>query len=116
MNRTKPFVAVACAAAGRLRPPPAHAQISVSIHSHARPALKSSLPCSQVMSGRRDTGLSGERHVWVRGRPIARRRLSLGAGPPGSARQGLLRTGHWERDERHDKGKHKGWDKGKGKG
>ena len=58
-------------------------------------------------------GWSGERHVWVRGRPIAQREGYRWSPDRWDQRdQGYYRTaGHWERDERHDKGKHKGWDK-----
>ena len=63
-------------------------------------------------------GWSGDRHVWVRGRPIAQREGYRWAPDRWDQRdQGYYRTaGHWERDERrdnerHDKGKHKGWNK-----
>jgi hypothetical protein len=65
-------------------------------------------------------GWSGERHVWVRGRPIAQRDGYRWTADRWDQRdQGYYRTaGHWERDndQHHDKGnngKHKGWDKNK---
>jgi WXXGXW repeat (2 copies) len=62
-------------------------------------------------------GWSGDHHVWVRGRPIAQREGYRWAPDRWDQRdQGYYRTaGHWERDEKHDNGKHKGWDKGKDK-
>jgi len=68
---------------------------------------------------------SGERHVWVRGRPIAQREGYRWTPDRWDQRdQGYYRTaGHWERDndsrrEKENKGYHKGWDKenrGRGK-
>ena len=64
-------------------------------------------------------GWSGERHVWIRGRPIAQREGYRWVPDRWEQRDRYYyrSAGHWERDERHgneNKGKHKGWGKGKG--
>src|SRR6185436_15846233 len=102
---------------------PAYAQISVNI-SLAPPAPQYEvIPTMQpgYVWAPGYWGWSGERHIWVRGRPIAQRDGYRWAPDRWEQRdQHYYRAaGHWERDDKGpkydkgNKGKHKGWDKNK---
>ena len=99
---------------------PAYAQINVNINI-APPApqyeVVSATPLGYVWAPGY-WGWSGERHVWIRGRPIAQREGYRWQPDRWDQRdQGYYRTaGHWERDhdyrrEKESKGNHKGRDK-----
>jgi len=102
---------------------PAYAQVNISI-GFAPPAPQYEVvPVMQpgYVWAPGYWGWSGERHVWVRGRPIAQRSGYQWQADRWDDRGGkYYRTaGHWERDNdyRGDKGnngKHKGWDNDKG--
>src|SRR5580765_2301858 len=107
--------------AGSALAAPAHAQINLSINVAPPAPRYEVIPTMQpgYVWAPGYWGWSGERHVWVRGRPIAQREGYRWAPDRWDQRdQGYYRTaGRWERDERderHDKGNHKGWGKGKG--
>lgn len=104
--------------AGSALAAPAYAQINVNI-SLAPPAPQYEvIPTMQpgYIWAPGYWGWSGERHVWIRGRPIAQRQGYRWTPDRWDQRDKYYyhTAGRWERDERHDKGKHKGWDKGKG--
>ena len=68
-------------------------------------------------------GWSGERHVWIRGRPIAQRDGYRWQPDRWDERDSKYyrNAGHWERDNDYrggkgNNGKHKGWDNDNGKG
>ena len=101
---------------------PAHAQLNLSINLAPPAPQYEVVPVMQpgYVWAPGYWGWSGERHVWVHGRPIAQREGYRWAPDRWDQRdQGYYRTaGHWERDNDHqrwkeDKGKHKGWDKDK---
>jgi hypothetical protein len=103
--------------AGSALAAPAYAQINVSINLAPPAPQYEVIPTLQpgYVWAPGYWGWSGERHVWVRGRAIAQRDGYRWAPDRWDQRdRGYYRTaGHWERDERHDKGNHKGWDKDK---
>jgi hypothetical protein len=118
-------LSLALTLAGCVLAAPAYAQINVNI-SLAPPAPQHEvIPTMQpgYVWAPGYWAWSGERHVWVRGRPIAQRDGYRWSPDRWEQRdKGYYRTaGHWERDhgnrhekEKENKGQHKGWGKGKG--
>ncbi len=108
--------------AGSALAAPAHAQFNLSINVAPPAPQYEVIPAMQpgYVWAPGYWGWSGDRHVWIRGRPIAQREGYRWAPDRWDERdQRYYRTaGHWEhdndhRDEKENKGKHKGWDKDK---
>lgn len=121
MNRTKAIrnLSLSLLLAAGAFAAPASAQISININLAPPAPQYEVVPVMQpgYVWAPGYWGWNGDRHVWVRGRPIVQREGYRWEPDRWDQRdKGYYRTaGHWVADRGHDKGdkgKHKGWDKG----